>query len=195
MIPFTLLRTPAPRGDSPPPPRFARISRMDGGSTTGGDSPFVARSRADAPLSRTVGTRRLCRPVTHGYRPSSSTLPEVTFPARFPPAVRRAADAPCDSSRFPGWMAAAPNGDSQRLSGEGRAARGRERRTRMTFHSHQNMATNTSLTRDELASILECPVCFNICTPQFWQCPQGHITCNTCLSRVHHCPICRDPIS
>ena len=38
---------------------------------------------------------------------------------------------------------------------------------------------------------LECPICFELSRPPIYQCPEGHIICNTCRPRVSKCPVCR----
>lgn len=46
---------------------------------------------------------------------------------------------------------------------------------------------------DRLASILECPVCFEFVLPPILQCKNGHIVCYMCYRKVEFCPTCRDP--
>lgn len=40
-------------------------------------------------------------------------------------------------------------------------------------------------------SLLECPVCLDHITPPIKQCVKGHLVCNDCFPRLHHCPTCR----
>ena len=42
-----------------------------------------------------------------------------------------------------------------------------------------------------IAGLLECPVCLEIIKPPTWQCCHGHLICSSCRSRSHKCPICR----
>jgi len=54
------------------------------------------------------------------------------------------------------------------------------------------------LSREEIRTELECPVCFAEMKPpvHIWQCAQGHPVCQPCRSRpeVRHCPTCRQRI-
>jgi len=47
----------------------------------------------------------------------------------------------------------------------------------------------------DIESCLECPVCLDVCKPplQVWQCPEGHIICESCVDRpeLRVCPQCR----
>ena len=59
---------------------------------------------------------------------------------------------------------------------------------------NQLRATNQKLISD-LQSSLECPVCLEtIRTAPVQCCRNGHLICNTCLSRAHICPTCRAPM-
>ncbi|TRY70381.1 hypothetical protein TCAL_02887 [Tigriopus californicus] len=55
-----------------------------------------------------------------------------------------------------------------------------------TFHS--------SLLPDDLKMHLECPVCSKVSLPPIMQCRNGHVTCNTCRSKVSACPVCREVV-
>lgn len=43
----------------------------------------------------------------------------------------------------------------------------------------------------ELASLFECPVCFDYALPPITQCQSGHIVCSTCKPKLQFCPTCR----
>lgn len=53
----------------------------------------------------------------------------------------------------------------------------------------------SSSTNEELASLFECPVCFDYVLPPIMQCQNGHLVCQTCLKMVQNCPTCRIQIS
>lgn len=47
----------------------------------------------------------------------------------------------------------------------------------------------------ETMKALECPVCYEMPKEgNIYQCPNGHMHCNACHSRLDNCPICRVPI-
>lgn len=46
----------------------------------------------------------------------------------------------------------------------------------------------------DLASIFECPVCYDYALPPIRQCQSGHLICSSCRSRVTECPTCRGPL-
>jgi len=52
-----------------------------------------------------------------------------------------------------------------------------------------------SATHKDIKSCLKCPVCLDVCKPplQVWQCPEGHIICQSCVERpeLRVCPQCR----
>jgi E3 ubiquitin-protein ligase SIAH1 len=42
---------------------------------------------------------------------------------------------------------------------------------------------------------LECPVCLELPkSPPIYQCPNGHIICNLCHTKLQSCPQCREPL-
>uniref|UniRef100_A0A1I8GIA0 E3 ubiquitin-protein ligase n=1 Tax=Macrostomum lignano TaxID=282301 RepID=A0A1I8GIA0_9PLAT len=47
----------------------------------------------------------------------------------------------------------------------------------------------------ELASLFECPVCFDFALPPILQCQAGHIVCAACRSKLSSCPTCRGPLA
>ena len=51
-------------------------------------------------------------------------------------------------------------------------------------------ASNTNL-----ASLFECPVCFDYVLPPVVQCHNGHLVCNNCRRKLTRCPTCRDPLT
>ncbi|XP_054720692.1 E3 ubiquitin-protein ligase SIAH1-like [Uloborus diversus] len=46
----------------------------------------------------------------------------------------------------------------------------------------------------DLASLFECPVCFDYVLPPILQCQNGHLVCTTCRHKLTCCPSCRGPI-
>lgn len=52
---------------------------------------------------------------------------------------------------------------------------------------------NSSGTQD-LASLFECPVCFDYVLPPILQCQSGHLVCSNCRPRLTCCPTCRGPL-
>ena len=54
------------------------------------------------------------------------------------------------------------------------------------------MASTTNVTIEELAELLECPVCYqNTKLELYIQCRNGHFGCSKCLKKLKTCPICR----
>ena len=55
---------------------------------------------------------------------------------------------------------------------------------------------NGQFSLQEIADIVECPVCNEISDScDFLQCSNGHIGCQSCLSRLAICPVCRVKLS
>ncbi|KAK2183082.1 hypothetical protein NP493_324g03058 [Ridgeia piscesae] len=52
------------------------------------------------------------------------------------------------------------------------------------------LASNSS----DLASLFECPVCFDYALPPIMQCQSGHIVCSNCRPKLQACPTCRGPL-
>ena len=44
---------------------------------------------------------------------------------------------------------------------------------------------------NDLASLFECPVCFDYALPPIMQCQSGHIVCTNCRPKLQFCPTCR----
>ncbi|XP_063698732.1 E3 ubiquitin-protein ligase SIAH1A-like [Culicoides brevitarsis] len=44
---------------------------------------------------------------------------------------------------------------------------------------------------NDLASLFECPVCFDYVLPPILQCQSGHLVCSSCRSKLTCCPTCR----
>lgn len=68
------------------------------------------------------------------------------------------------------------------------------------FSSSTNNQVNSgdpksSMTNDELASLFECPVCFDYIVPPILQCQNGHLVCQPCKLRLTTCPSCRVQIT
>ncbi len=43
----------------------------------------------------------------------------------------------------------------------------------------------------DLASLFECPVCFDYVLPPILQCQAGHLVCSNCRPKLTCCPTCR----
>ena len=43
----------------------------------------------------------------------------------------------------------------------------------------------------DLASLFECPVCFDYVLPPILQCHAGHLVCSSCRPKLTCCPTCR----
>ena len=43
----------------------------------------------------------------------------------------------------------------------------------------------------DLASLFECPVCFDYVLPPILQCQSGHLVCSSCRPKLSCCPTCR----
>ena len=46
----------------------------------------------------------------------------------------------------------------------------------------------------DLASLFECPVCFDYVLPPIIQCQSGHLVCANCRPKLTCCPTCRRPL-
>ncbi|XP_014675052.1 PREDICTED: E3 ubiquitin-protein ligase SIAH1-like isoform X2 [Priapulus caudatus] len=46
----------------------------------------------------------------------------------------------------------------------------------------------------DLASLFECPVCFDYVLPPIIQCQSGHLVCSSCRPKLSCCPTCRGPL-
>jgi len=53
---------------------------------------------------------------------------------------------------------------------------------------------NGSQTNQDLASLFECPVCFDYVLPPILQCHAGHLVCSSCRPKLTSCPTCRGPL-
>lgn len=47
----------------------------------------------------------------------------------------------------------------------------------------------------DIKSLFECPICFDYAVPPIYQCQNGHLVCQSCSSKITHCPTCRVPIT
>ncbi|KAL3321309.1 E3 ubiquitin-protein ligase Siah1 [Cichlidogyrus casuarinus] len=54
--------------------------------------------------------------------------------------------------------------------------------------------TSSDSKNRELATLFECPVCFDYALPPILQCQSGHIVCAICRSKLSVCPSCRGPL-
>ncbi|XP_055249474.1 E3 ubiquitin-protein ligase SIAH1-like [Moschus berezovskii] len=53
----------------------------------------------------------------------------------------------------------------------------------------------TTASNSDLASLFECPVCFNYVLPPILQCQNGHLVCSDCRPKLTRCPTCRGPLT
>lgn len=51
-----------------------------------------------------------------------------------------------------------------------------------------------SPSQEDIVSLLECPVCFDLPLPPIKTCIQGHIICADCCCRLNKCPLCQQKI-
>lgn len=58
-----------------------------------------------------------------------------------------------------------------------------------TSNTSSNTAGNNMST--DLASLFECPVCFDYVLPPILQCQSGHLVCSNCRPKLTCCPTCR----
>lgn len=54
-------------------------------------------------------------------------------------------------------------------------------------------SSDSDSSNGRLASLFECPVCFEYVVPPILQCKNGHVVCHNCHHKVTFCPTCRDP--
>ncbi|XP_016075762.1 PREDICTED: E3 ubiquitin-protein ligase SIAH1-like [Miniopterus natalensis] len=52
----------------------------------------------------------------------------------------------------------------------------------------------TTASNHDLASLFECPVCFDYALPPTLQCQRGHLVCSNCRPKLTCCPTCRGPL-
>ncbi|CAK6448216.1 unnamed protein product [Pipistrellus nathusii] len=52
----------------------------------------------------------------------------------------------------------------------------------------------TTASHGDLASLFECPVCFDYALPPALQCASGHLVCSSCRPKLTRCPTCRGPL-
>lgn len=57
-----------------------------------------------------------------------------------------------------------------------------------------NNSTLTVPVSADLASLFECPVCFDYVLPPIIQCQSGHLVCSNCRPKLTCCPTCRGPL-
>uniref|UniRef100_A0A8C6RLL6 E3 ubiquitin-protein ligase n=1 Tax=Nannospalax galili TaxID=1026970 RepID=A0A8C6RLL6_NANGA len=50
--------------------------------------------------------------------------------------------------------------------------------------------TGTTSYNNDLASLFECPVCFDYVLPPILQCRSGHLVCSNCRPKLRWCPTC-----
>jgi len=54
-----------------------------------------------------------------------------------------------------------------------------------------SVTPNSNQTNQDLASLFECPVCFDYVLPPILQCHAGHLVCSSCRPKLTCCPTCR----
>ncbi|KAG5273103.1 hypothetical protein AALO_G00147690 [Alosa alosa] len=54
--------------------------------------------------------------------------------------------------------------------------------------------SGTTASNSDLASLFECPVCFDYVLPPILQCQSGHLVCSNCRPKLTCCPTCRGPL-
>ena len=65
------------------------------------------------------------------------------------------------------------------------------RRLEAGSSSSLTLATVSSSPGNDLASLFECPVCFDYVLPPILQCQSGHLVCANCRPKLTCCPTCR----
>ena len=60
--------------------------------------------------------------------------------------------------------------------------------------STSGAAVSASSSSTDLASLFECPVCFEYVLPPILQCQSGHLVCSNCRPKLSCCPTCRGPL-
>lgn len=60
----------------------------------------------------------------------------------------------------------------------------------------QRMPTlrGTTASNNDLATLFECPICFDYALPPIFQCHSGHLVCSDCHPKLTCCPTCRGPL-
>jgi len=56
------------------------------------------------------------------------------------------------------------------------------------------MSVTPNQSNQDLASLFECPVCFDYVLPPILQCHAGHLVCASCRPKLTSCPTCRGPL-
>ena len=67
----------------------------------------------------------------------------------------------------------------------------------LTVSANVNVPMNISTVipqNQDLASLFECPVCFDYVLPPIFQCSSGHLVCSKCRPKLTICPTCRGPL-
>ena len=61
-------------------------------------------------------------------------------------------------------------------------------------NSHTSGCASNLTSTSDLASLFECPVCFDYVLPPILQCQAGHLVCSSCRPMLTCCPTCRGPL-
>ena len=59
------------------------------------------------------------------------------------------------------------------------------------FRTMEVSNAGPSSSTSDLASLFECPVCFDYVLPPILQCQSGHLVCGSCRPKLTCCPTCR----
>ncbi|EHB02693.1 E3 ubiquitin-protein ligase SIAH1 [Heterocephalus glaber] len=54
--------------------------------------------------------------------------------------------------------------------------------------------TGTNASNNGMASLFECPFCFDYVLPPIFQCQSGHFVCSNCHPKLTCCPTCQGPL-
>nr|CAD7205470.1 unnamed protein product [Timema douglasi] len=53
------------------------------------------------------------------------------------------------------------------------------------------MASSVTCSNEELLSLLECPVCYDVMRPPIMHCLNSHDVCSSCMMKLDNCPVCK----
>ena len=66
--------------------------------------------------------------------------------------------------------------------------------TRMPSSQSVPALTGTAVANNDLASLFECPVCFDYVLPPILPCQNGHLICLNCRPKLTRCLTCQGPL-
>lgn len=61
----------------------------------------------------------------------------------------------------------------------------------LSQHWNQNSVPRFAGCMQNVAQLLECPICLDTVRRPIFQCSNGHLLCSRCRNKTHQCPICR----